>query len=76
VTGFYAASLALALAAGWLAGLGPLFTLGAAVFGGQLAWQARRLRLDDPALALALFKSNTLAGVILFAALALGAWRP
>ena len=26
VTGFYAASLALALAAGWLAGLGPLFT--------------------------------------------------
>jgi len=76
VTGFYAASLALALAAGWLAGLGPLFTLGAVVFGGQLAWQARRLRLGDPALALALFKSNTLAGVILFAALAAGAWRP
>jgi len=76
VTGFYAASLALALAAGWLAGLGPLFTLGAVVFGGQLAWQARRLRLGDPALALALFKSNTLAGVILFAALAGGAWRP
>ena len=76
VTGFYAASLALALAAGWLAGLGPLFTLGAAVFGGQLAWQARRLRLDDPALALRLFRSNTVAGSILCAALALGAFAP
>jgi 4-hydroxybenzoate polyprenyltransferase len=76
VTGFYAASLALALAAGWLAGLGPLFSLGAVVFGAQLAWQARRLRLGDPALALAIFKSNTLAGLILFAALVAGAWNP
>jgi 4-hydroxybenzoate polyprenyltransferase len=76
VTGFYAASLALALVAGWLAGLGPLFTLGALAFGGQLTWQVRCLRLGDPALALALFKSNTLAGLILFAALAAGAWKP
>jgi 4-hydroxybenzoate polyprenyltransferase len=75
VTGFYAASLALALAAGWLAGLSPLFTAGAVAFGAQLAWQARRLRLGDPALALRLFKSNTTAGLILFLALAAGAWR-
>jgi 4-hydroxybenzoate polyprenyltransferase len=76
VAGFYAASLGLTLCAGWGAGLGPLFTLGAAGLGLHLAWQARRLRLDDPAGALALFRSNTAAGAILFAALALGAWRP
>jgi 4-hydroxybenzoate polyprenyltransferase len=76
VTGFYAASLALALAAGWLAGLGPLFTVIALGFGLHLARQARRLRLNDTALALTLFKSNTTAGAILFAALAAGAWRP
>jgi 4-hydroxybenzoate polyprenyltransferase len=75
VTGFYIVSLALVLAAGWLAGLGPLFTAGALGLGVHLAWQARRLRLDDPALALRLFKSNTLAGVILFVALAAGAWK-
>jgi len=73
VTGFYAASLTLALAAGWLAGLGPLFTVGAALLGLHLARQAQRLRLDDPALALKLFRSNTTAGLILFAALAAGA---
>ncbi len=73
VTGFYAASLALALAAGWLAGLGPLFTVLALGFGVCLAWQARQLRLDDPAHALRLFRSNTPAGVLLFAALAAGA---
>jgi 4-hydroxybenzoate polyprenyltransferase len=76
VTGFYAASLALALAAGWLAGLGPLFTVIAVGFGVHLARQARRLRLNDTALALTLFKSNTTAGAILFAALVAGAWRP
>ena len=79
VTGFYAVSLALALAAGWSAGLGPLFSVGALGFGLHLAWQARRLRLGeplgDPVLALGLFKSNTAAGVILFAALAAGAWK-
>jgi 4-hydroxybenzoate polyprenyltransferase len=76
VTGFYILSLAFALAAGWLAGLGPLFTLGAIGLGVHLAWQARRLRLDDPALALRLFRSNTLSGAILFAALVAGAWKP
>jgi 4-hydroxybenzoate polyprenyltransferase len=75
VTGFYAASLALALAAGWLAGLGPLFSLLAIGFGLQLAGQARRMKLDDPALALVLFKSNGAAGATLFVALAAGAWR-
>jgi 4-hydroxybenzoate polyprenyltransferase len=72
VSAFYATSLALALAAGWLAGLGPLFTVGAAVVGIHLARQAHRLRLDHPALALALFRSNTIVGLVLFAALAAG----
>jgi 4-hydroxybenzoate polyprenyltransferase len=76
VTGFYAASLAFALLAGWSAGLGPLFSLGALAFGGQLAWQARRLHVGDHAQALLLFKSNALAGLILFAALAAGSWKP
>ena len=76
VTGFYAASLALALAAGWLAALGPLFTVLAVAFGLQLAWQARRVRLGDATLALMLFQSNTLAGALLFVAICAGAWRP
>ena len=76
VTAFYAASLAFTLAAGWLAGLGPLFTIGALALGLHLAWQARAMRMDDPALALRLFKSNATAGLILFAALLAGAWRP
>lgn len=73
---FYGASLALALAAGWASGLGPLFTAAAAALGLHLARQAYRLRIDDPRAALDLFKSNTTAGLILFGAIALGAWRP
>ena len=41
----------------------------------HLAWQIRRLDIDDPALCLAVFKSNRDAGLILFAALALDAMR-
>ena len=73
---FYAISLALVLAAWRVGSLGwaslPLLALA----GAQLAWQARRLKLDDPAGALRLFKSNTLTGVLVFAAMAAGAWRP
>ena len=46
-------------------------SLAAAAFLAQLTWQLRRLRPDDPALALRLFKSNRDAGLLLFAALAL-----
>jgi 4-hydroxybenzoate polyprenyltransferase len=41
----------------------------------HLSTQVRRLRLDDSALALRLFKSNREAGLLLFAALLAGAWR-
>src|SRR5690349_20363423 len=43
--------------------------IGLTVFAGHLAWQIFRLRIDDPALCLKLFKSNRDAGLILFAAL-------
>jgi 4-hydroxybenzoate polyprenyltransferase len=75
VFGFYAMTVALALAAGVWAGLGPLFWPLLALYALQLAWQARSLRLDDGPLALKLFKSNREAGLILFLAFALGQWR-
>jgi 4-hydroxybenzoate polyprenyltransferase len=71
---FYVASALLALAAGEAAGLGPLFVAGLVLYLLHLGRQARRVRVDDPVLALRLFKSNTQAGLILFAALVAGAF--
>jgi 4-hydroxybenzoate polyprenyltransferase len=73
--GFYAASIAVMLACWRLAGLGVLFLPIAALAAAQLAWQALRLRLNDPRRALGLFKSNTLAGGLIFTALVAGHWR-
>jgi 4-hydroxybenzoate polyprenyltransferase len=75
IGGFYLASFALALASAWTAGLGLLFLAPAALYGLHLVSQARRVRMDDPVGALRLFKSNALAGLLLFAALVAGAWR-
>jgi 4-hydroxybenzoate polyprenyltransferase len=72
---FYGLAFALAMAAAWSAGLGPLFLPPAALYAVHLSRQAARLKVDDGAGALALFKSNAWAGVILFAALAAGMWR-
>ena len=72
VLAFYAVSLLLAFGAGWMARLGPLFYVFTALFGAHLARQAVRLKVDDPMRALALFKSNTLAGLLMFAALVAG----
>jgi 4-hydroxybenzoate polyprenyltransferase len=72
---FYLIAIALAAAAIWSARLGiaswPVLT----VFAFLLLRQPSRLKLDDAAGALALFKSNTWAGLALFAALAAGALR-
>ena len=68
---FYALAVALIAAAGWAAGAGVVFLLGLLVFAGHLAWQVGRLDISDPALCLAVFKSNRDAGLILFAALVL-----
>jgi 4-hydroxybenzoate polyprenyltransferase len=69
---FYAMSVALAVAAWREARLGDGFLPLAAVFAGQLCWQALSLRMNDPARALRLFRSNTLAGALLAAAIVAG----
>lgn len=76
VAAFYGVAVVLAGAAGWTAGLGPLFWVGLGGYALHLGWQARRFALGDPGLALRLFKSNREAGLILFAALVAGLWRP
>ncbi|HZL00408.1 MAG TPA: 4-hydroxybenzoate octaprenyltransferase [Caulobacteraceae bacterium] len=74
VLAFYLLSIGCATAAWRLGGLGAWFLPAAALFAGHLVWQAARLRIDDPARALALFKSNTVAGLLLTAALVAGHW--
>jgi 4-hydroxybenzoate polyprenyltransferase len=76
VAGFYALSFLLAMASAWVGGLGALFLPLAALFAVHLSRQAAAVRLDDPVGALRLFKSNNIAGLLLFAGLALGAWKP
>ena len=68
---FYTVAVVLIAASGWSAGAGLIFALGLAAFATHLAWQVVRLDIDDPALCLAVFKSNRDAGLILFAALVL-----
>jgi 4-hydroxybenzoate polyprenyltransferase len=72
ILGFYLTSLALLLATGAAAGLGPGFFVLLIAYGVQLCSQARRVRLDDPALALRLFKSNAWSGLILVLAIFVG----
>ena len=75
VMGFYVVAVMMALLAGFSAGLGPLFYLVLAAYAAHLIWQVSKLRLDDAALALKLFKSNREAGLILLAAIALGSFH-
>ena len=58
----YAAAAALIAAAAWLDGAGPPFWAGFALGVGQLAWQAARVDIDDPADCLRVFRSNRLFG--------------
>jgi len=51
----------------WLAAPGPFAWLGVAGFAAHLARQVLAIRLDDPRHALAQFKSNRDAGLILTA---------
>jgi 4-hydroxybenzoate polyprenyltransferase len=75
IAGFYGVALALAFAAYVWADLGFLFVPVFALFGVHLMLQARRVQVDNPVRALVLFKANTWAGLILFAALAAGMVR-
>jgi len=72
---FYVGATLSALSAWFTGGLGPLFFPPFVLFAMHLSNQVKQLKLDDPALALKLFKSNREAGLLLFAALAAGLWR-
>ena len=72
---FYILTAFLALAAWWTGHLGPLAVPLIAVYAAHLARQPTRLRLGDSAGALALFRSNTLAALILFAAFVAGRFQ-
>jgi 4-hydroxybenzoate polyprenyltransferase len=72
VIAFYALSLAFALMAGWTVGLGLVFTIAVLAPALHLVWQAFRINVRDPVSALALFKSNTVTGLLLFAAIVVG----
>jgi 4-hydroxybenzoate polyprenyltransferase len=72
---FYLLAAGLAIAIWPVAHLGPTFGVFGVFYLGHLMWQARNLRLDDPALALRFFKSNRVAGLLLFAAFAVSAWK-
>jgi 4-hydroxybenzoate polyprenyltransferase len=75
VSAFYILAAGLALSSADVGGLGPVFPFVLAIYAAHLLWQARRLRMDDPLGALALFKSNRNAGAVLFLALMAGSWR-
>jgi 4-hydroxybenzoate polyprenyltransferase len=76
ILGFYGVTALLAFAAGYTAHLGPLFAVFGVLYALHLFRQAAQVRIDSPALALRLFKSNRIAGLILFVGLATGMWRP
>ena len=73
VAAFYGLAVLSAGLAGAMAGLGLVFYVGLIAYAVHLAWQVRTLRPEDGAMALKLFKSNRDAGLILLAAIALGA---
>jgi 4-hydroxybenzoate polyprenyltransferase len=73
---FYIAAFLLALAAAWAAGLGPMFLPFAGLYALHLSHQASRVDRESPALALRLFKSNAIAGLLLFAGIVAGVWQP
>ena len=69
---FYAAALTLWGSAGGIAGMRAPFWVGLALAAAQLAWQAARVDIDDPADCLAKFRSNRLVGWLLLAGIVSG----
>jgi 4-hydroxybenzoate polyprenyltransferase len=66
---FYGIAVVLIGAALVSAGVHVAAWIGLAVFAAHLGWQITRLKIDDPALCLRVFKSNRDAGLLLFAGL-------
>jgi 4-hydroxybenzoate polyprenyltransferase len=71
---FYALAVILIGTAIRLAGGGLPGWLGLVAFAAHLAWQIARLKIDDGALCLRVFKSNRDAGLLLLAGLLVNAW--
>ncbi|MCY1645725.1 4-hydroxybenzoate octaprenyltransferase [Caulobacter sp. SL161] len=76
VAGFYLVSFILLVIAGWIGDIGPLFLPLAALFALHLSRQAAAVRIEDGPGALKLFKSNALAGLLVFVGLVAGLWKP
>ena len=72
IAAFYVAATALLAAAGWLAALAWPFYAGLALAAAHLAWQAARVRFDDPRDCLAKFRVNRDFGLIVCAAIIAG----
>jgi 4-hydroxybenzoate polyprenyltransferase len=72
LSGFYAVALLLWAAAGFTAGLGILFWAGLVGSAVQLAWQAARVAIDDPADCLATFRSNRAVGWLMLGGIIAG----
>src|SRR5215475_1376500 len=70
---FYGLAVVLIGVAFALAGSGIVAWIALALFAVQLGWQVRRLKINDPALCLRIFRSNREAGLILFAGLVIDA---
>src|SRR5256885_10231959 len=71
---FYASALGLMLAGGIGAGLGVVYIIGMVLMPGlHLYSQLRRLRIEDPAICLKLFKANRETGALIALALLIGA---
>ena len=71
---FYVIAFVLGIGAAAFGGAQPLFWPFAAAYGWQLSRQAQRFDPADPKTALTLFRSNGLAGLLLFAALCAGSF--
>jgi 4-hydroxybenzoate polyprenyltransferase len=69
---FYVAALVLWAAAGVAAGLGIAFWVGLLAAALHLVWQAARVDTNDPANCLAKFRSNRVAGWLMFAGITAG----
>jgi 4-hydroxybenzoate polyprenyltransferase len=69
---FYGVALLLWSCAGQAAGLGATFWVALAAAALQLAWQAARVRTDDPADCLAKFRSNRAVGWLMLAGIIAG----
>ncbi len=70
----YAATIALLVLAGWLAGLSAFFYAALALPAALLAWQVRALDIDNPGLCLRLFRANREVGLAVGLAVLLGRW--